>query len=216
MIKGNRVSEINLKILYQDNDIMVVSKPPYLLSVPGRLAFKKDSVRSRVQKHHPQAWEPHRLDWETSGIMVLGLNKAAHRNLSIQFQDRQTEKQYIAIVDGLVKPETFTIDIPICFDYINRPLQKVDYTEGRPSQTIVTLDKHYKDTSRLFLTPVTGRSHQLRLHLAHIGHAILGDGLYATPAQLLKAARLMLHAEMLGFTHPVTGKKMTFTDKAPF
>lgn len=208
--------QIDLKILYQDNDIMVVSKPPYLLSVPGRLAFKKDSVRSRVQKIYPQAWEPHRLDWETSGIMVLGLHKEAHRNLSIQFQDRKTEKRYVAMVAGLVQPEPFTIDVPICFDYINRPLQKVDFEEGRPSQTIVTLDKHYKDTSRVILTPITGRSHQLRLHLAHIGHAILGDGLYATPAQLLKAGRLMLHAEMLGFTHPMTGEPMEIIDKAPF
>lgn len=210
------MAEINLKILYQDDDIIVVSKPPYLLSVPGRLAFKKDSVRSRVQKAYPEAWEPHRLDWETSGIMILGLHKQAHRHLSIQFQDRKTQKRYVAMVDGLVQPDPFTIDVPICFDYINRPLQKVDFTEGRPSQTIVELDKHYKDTSRVKLTPITGRSHQLRLHLAHIGHAILGDGLYATPTQLLKAGRLMLHAEMLGFTHPVTCEYMEFIDKAPF
>ncbi len=210
------MNEINLKILYQDNDIMVVSKPPYLLSVPGRLAFKKDSVRARVQKYYPEAWEPHRLDWETSGVMVLGLHKAAHRALSIQFQDRKTNKKYVAMVDGLVKEEEFIIDVPICFDYINRPLQKVDFEEGRPSQTIVKLDKHYKDTSRINLTPITGRSHQLRLHLAYIGHAILGDGLYASPTQLLKAGRLMLHAEELEFAHPITKMPMHIVDKAPF
>ncbi|MFV0430926.1 MAG: pseudouridine synthase [Alphaproteobacteria bacterium] len=207
-------SELN--ILFEDQDIMVVSKPPYLLSVPGRLAFKKDSIRSRVQKVHPQAWEAHRLDWETSGIMVLGLHKQAHRALSIQFQDRKTQKRYIAMVDGHVAKDEFTIDVPICFDYINRPLQKVDFDEGKPSQTIVKLDKYYKNASRVILTPITGRSHQLRLHLTHIGHAILGDGLYANPSQLLRAGRLMLHAEELSFSHPMTDEPMTITNKAPF
>ncbi len=210
--------EIDLHILYEDGDIIVVSKPPYLLSCPGRLAFKRDSVRWRLAQKYPDIREVHRLDWETSGIMLLALNKEAHRHLSIQFQERQTKKRYVAICEGRPSEDEFLIDIPLIFDYENRPLQKVDFEKGKPSQTFVKFDKYYKDndTSRVILTPVTGRSHQLRLHLAHKGHAIIGDGLYARPAGLLKAARLMLHAEYLGFTHPHSEKWMNITDKALF
>ncbi len=207
-----------MKTLYEDSDIIVVSKPAYLLSCPGRLAFKQDSVRFRLAQKYPDIREVHRLDWETSGIMTLAKNKEAHRHLSIQFQERQTKKRYIAICSGHVQDAPFTIDVPLIFDYENRPLQKVDFENGKPSQTIVEKDKYYKDnhSSRVILTPITGRSHQLRLHLAHQGHAILGDGLYAAPKQLLQAARLMLHAEYLGFTHPKTEKWIDITDKAPF
>ncbi len=207
-----------MRILYEDADIVIVSKPSYLLSCPGRLAFKQDSVRWRLAQKHPDIREVHRLDWETSGIMTLAKNKEAHRDLSIQFQERQTQKRYIAICAGKVKNKEFIIDIPLIFDYENRPLQKVDFENGKASQTIVQFDKYYRDnhSTRVVLTPITGRSHQLRLHLAHIGHAILGDGLYALPQNLLQAARLMLHAEYLGFTHPRTKKWMDITDKSPF
>lgn len=211
-----------MKILYKDDDIVVVSKPPYLLSCPGRLAFKQDSVRWRLAQKYPDIREVHRLDWETSGVMLLALNKQAHRHLSIQFQERQTKKRYVAICDGnwakVQGDEELIIDAPLIFDYENRPMQKVDFEIGKPSQTIVQFDKYYddNDTSRLILTPITGRSHQLRLHLAHYGHAIIGDGLYAEPKGLLKAARLMLHAEYLGFTHPLSESWIDIEDKAPF
>ncbi len=207
-----------MKILYQDKDIIIISKPPYLLSCPGRLAFKRDSVRWRLAQKYPDIREVHRLDWETSGIMLLALHKEAHRHLSIQFQERQTKKRYVAICEGKVEEKEFLIDIPLIFDYENRPLQKVDFEKGKPSQTIVKLDKYYKDndTSRVILTPITGRSHQLRLHLAHYGHEIIGDGLYAKPSGLFKAARLMLHAEYLCFTHPLSEKWMDITDQPLF
>ncbi len=207
-----------MKILYQDKDIIIISKPPYLLSCPGRLAFKRDSVRWRLAQKYPDIREVHRLDWETSGIMLSALHKEAHRHLSIQFQERQTKKRYVAICEGKVEEKEFLIDIPLIFDYENRPLQKVDFEKGKPSQTIVKLDKYYKDnnSSRVILTPITGRSHQLRLHLAHYGHEIIGDGLYAKPSGLFKAARLMLHAEYLGFTHPLSEKWMDITDQPLF
>ncbi len=207
-----------MKILYEDEDIIAVSKPSYLLSCPGRLAFKRDSVRWRLAQKYFNIREVHRLDWETSGLMLLALNKEAHRHLSIQFQERQTKKRYVAICEGEIKENEFTIDVPLIFDYENRPLQKIDFDKGKPSQTIVKFDKYYKDnhTSRVILTPLTGRSHQLRLHLAYKGHEIIGDGLYAKPVSLLKAARLMLHAEYLGFKHPKTQKWIDITDRSPF
>ncbi len=210
------LDQLNLPIIYHDDALIIVNKPPYLLSVPGRYAFKFDSVTYRLQKVFPFAREVHRLDWETSGIIVIALDKEAHRNLSMQFQNRQTKKRYIALVDGKVKDDAFMIDLPLTLDWENRPLHIVCHKQGKPSQTFVRLDDYENGRSRVILEPVTGRSHQLRVHMQAIGHPILGDSLYANAQQQAKAARLMLHAEYLGFTHPITGKDMHIENKAPF
>lgn len=206
-----------MKILHKDKDLIIVSKPPYLLSVPGRYEYKKDSVTYRLQKQFPFAREVHRLDWETSGIMVVALNKEAHRSMSIQFQERQTKKEYIAWVYGnLEKGEERLIDYPLALDWENRPHHRVDYEKGKPSQTFLTVDQYFKDFTRVILRPITGRSHQLRVHMQAIGHPILGDGLYAAYEQRERAARLMLHAQYLAFTHPYTEKWMEIKAPAPF
>lgn len=210
------LNQLNLPIIYHDDVLIIVNKPAYLLSVPGRYEFKFDSVTYRLQKIFPFAREVHRLDWETSGIIVVALHKEAHRHLSMQFQNRQTKKRYIAVVDGKVNEGGFMIDLPLRLDWENRPVHIVCHDQGKPSQTFVRLD-YYKDGySRVILEPITGRSHQLRVHMQAIGHPILGDSLYANKVQQAKAARLMLHAEYLSFTHPVTGKDMHIESKAPF
>lgn len=210
------LDQLNLPIIYHDDALIIVNKPAYLLSVPGRYAFKFDSVTYRLQTIFPFAREVHRLDWETSGIMVVALNKEAHRHVSMQFQDRQTQKRYIAIVDGKLDHDNFTIDLPLRLDWENRPLHMVCHELGKPSQTFVRLDQYHNGNSRVILEPITGRSHQLRVHMQAIGHPILGDSLYANPNQQAKAARLMLHAEYLNFTHPMTGQDMHIEHQAPF
>ena len=158
----------------------------------------------------------------TSGILLMARSAELHRKLSIAFQDREVKKRYVAVVDGRVlenpSQEWQLIDKPIATDWINRPLQKIDLIEGKPSQT------HYKivsyeaatDTTRLELAPITGRTHQLRVHLQSIGHPILGDHLYASPETMAKSARLMLHASQLTFTHPVTGDALDLHCEVPF
>ena len=210
--------DTGLDILFQDQHILVVNKPADLLSVPGKTSELKDCLVTRVQNRFPDALIVHRLDMATSGIMVLALNKNMHRQLSILFQDRLVNKTYTAIVDGQITNESGEVDLPLITDWPNRPKQKVDYETGKPSLT------HYKvldydiqtDSSRVELKPVTGRSHQLRVHMLSLGHAILGDRLYASPAIVCKSDRLLLHASELSFSHPSSGKKMHFVSKVPF
>ncbi|MBA3998615.1 MAG: RNA pseudouridine synthase [Candidatus Accumulibacter sp.] len=207
-----------LEYLHADAALLVVDKPSGLLSVPGRGPGKDDCLVARVQADYPDALTVHRLDMETSGLMVLARGKEMHRRLSILFQDRQVDKRYVAVVDGRLAPERGEIDLPLITDWPNRPLQKVDFAIGKPSLTRYRVLAHdaADDTTRVELTPETGRSHQLRVHLMSLGHAILGDSLYAGPAARAKAARLLLHADALAFAHPESGRPLSFERAAPF
>jgi tRNA pseudouridine32 synthase/23S rRNA pseudouridine746 synthase len=209
-------------LIYEDSALLVFNKPSGLLSVPGKGPEKADCLRSRVQQVYPEALTVHRLDMSTSGILLMARSAELHRKLSIAFQDREVQKRYVAVVDGRVlddaSQEWQLIDKPIATDWINRPLQKIDPIEGKPSQT------HYKilsydaaaDSTRLELAPITGRTHQLRVHLQSLGHPILGDHLYASPETMVKSARLMLHASSLVINHPLTGQAMQWQCVAPF
>lgn len=216
--KFDNQPERDIRYLYQDNDVVAVSKPAWLLSVPGRGADKIDSVAHRVQQRYPDARTVHRLDWATSGIMIMALNADAHRNLNQQFADRQTQKRYIAVVAGLVEQDEQYINLPLRCDWENRPRQIVDWYLGKPSQTLIRVDKRdeEKQQTRLILKPITGRSHQLRVHCQQIGHPIIGDQLYAPPTWQKTASRLLLHAEWLQITHPSSGETLSFFDKSPF
>jgi tRNA pseudouridine32 synthase/23S rRNA pseudouridine746 synthase len=202
-------------ILHHDHEILVVDKPSGLLSVPGRGEGKDDCLINRLRGAFPTVLLVHRLDLDTSGVMVFGLTPHAQRNLSKQFEERKTKKVYIARVAGRVAEKTGTVDLPLIVDWPNRPRQKVDHAEGRPAQTDWRVVRASDDETRIRLMPLTGRSHQLRVHMAEIGHPILGDPLYATGAAA-DFPRLMLHAESLRFKHPETGVHMTFSAKAPF
>lgn len=207
---------MSLEIRFFDEHIVVVSKPTLLLSVPGRGEEKQDCVVSRLERDFSGIREVHRLDWETSGLMLLARHKASHRELCRQFQERQVDKSYTAMVAGVPTRERGEIDLPLRCDWPNRPRQMVDPDQGKPSFTRwEALDKG-DDRSRLRLIPITGRSHQLRVHLMSIGHPILGDRLYADPGALAMADRLMLHATTLAFTHPASGETMQFSDAPPF
>lgn len=206
-----------LHILYQDAHIMVVNKPSGLLSVPGRLDEHKDSIMTRIQRDFPQAESVHRLDMATSGVMVIALNKAAERELKRQFREREPQKQYIARIWGHPQQEEGLIDLPLICDWPNRPKQKVCYETGKSAQTEYQVLECYPDnTARILLKPITGRSHQLRVHLQALGHPILGDRFYATPEALALAPRLQLHAGSLTITHPGYGTSMTFKAPANF
>ncbi|MDO9598168.1 MAG: pseudouridine synthase [Azoarcus sp.] len=209
---------LSLTYLHADAAIVVVIKPSGLLSVPGRGPEKADCLVARVQADFPDALAVHRLDMETSGLVVLARNKAAHRHVSMQFQNRAVEKRYLAVVDGLIAAEAGEIDLPLSADWPNRPRQKVDIELGKPSLTRYrVLSHHLADGStRIELEPMTGRTHQLRIHLMSSGHPILGDPLYASPSALAKAERLLLHASSLHFSHPDTGTPLAFVSPAPF
>jgi tRNA pseudouridine32 synthase/23S rRNA pseudouridine746 synthase len=207
-----------LDLVHLDPSLLLVNKPSGLLSVPGRGAGMDDCLASRVQAVYADALIVHRLDMETSGLMVLARNKEMHRQLSILFQNRQVDKRYIAVVDGALAESSGEIDLPLITDWPNRPRQKVDHDSGKPSLTryrVLAYDAGSHST-RLALAPETGRSHQLRVHLMSIGHPILGDALYASPALQAKAPRLLLHAAFLAFTHPLQGEKLAFSCPPPF
>ena len=205
-------------LLHADRALIVVSKPSGLLSVPGRGADKQDCLIARVQADYPDALIVHRLDCDTSGLLVLARGKEIHRRLSILFQDRQVDKRYVAIVKGRFTQASGAVDLPLIVDWPNRPLHKVDFETGKPSLTLYkVLDyDETRDSSRVELVPETGRTHQLRVHMLSLGHPILGDSLYADPESLAKADRLLLHAEYLSFAHPETGERLNFTQTAGF
>ena len=207
---------MSLEPVFADDHIVVVSKPTLLLSVPGRGPDKQDCVVSRLQRDFPGIRIVHRLDWETSGLLVLARNREAHRELSRQFEAREVEKNYIAVVHGRVAGERGEVDAPLRCDWPNRPRQMVDYGQGKPSLTRWHCLERSARSSRLLLTPVTGRSHQLRVHLLSIGHPILGDGLYAHDQAYRMAGRLLLHASSLSFSHPASGERVEFASPVPF
>ena len=199
-----------LTILYQDDDLLIVNKPSELLTVPGKDPKHADCLIARVNRVFPTAKIVHRLDMATSGIICLAMNKAAHRHLSMQFQARQTAKRYIARVYGKLAPEAGSVDLPLICDWPNRPKQMVDHNNGKPSLTHFKVLAHEPQATRVELIPITGRSHQLRVHMLSLGHPILGDRLYAHPDALAAAPRLQLHAQMLTLAHPVTEQQLIF------
>lgn len=206
-----------LHVLYQDDHIMVVNKPSGLLSVPGRLEEHKDSVMTRIQRDFPQAESVHRLDMATSGVLVVALTKAAERELKRQFREREPEKSYVARIWGHPQQDEGLVDLPLICDWPNRPMQKVCFETGKSAQTeYQVLERAADNTARIQLKPITGRSHQLRVHMQALGHPILGDRFYAHEAALALASRLQLHAEWLTITHPAFGNKMTFRQPADF
>jgi tRNA pseudouridine32 synthase/23S rRNA pseudouridine746 synthase len=204
-------------LLYADDALLVLDKPAGLLSVPGRGVDKQDCLAARVQAEFPDALIVHRLDMDTSGLLVMARGADAQRALSRAFAERRVEKRYVAVVAGRLAPpgtEWGTIDLPLICDWPNRPRQIVDFAAGKPSVTHWRIVAHEPETTRVELWPVTGRSHQLRVHLAALGHPILGDPLYA--CEPARASRLLLHASVLGFRHPKHGASMEFESAPPF
>lgn len=207
--------DVPLTILHRDEAVLIVNKPSGLLSVPGKLEGRQDCLISRIAAEIPNVLLVHRLDCDTSGVMVFALTKAAQGQLGKQFEHRQTDKTYVARVWGHLAPESGRVDLPLCADWPNRPRQMVSHEHGRPAQTDWQVIGYEGDTTRVRLHPLTGRSHQLRVHMAELGHPILGDPIYATgPAR--DFPRLMLHAETLSFRHPVGGERVTFSAPVPF
>jgi len=207
--------DLPLEVVHHDHEILLVAKPAGLLSVPGKGPDLADCLLSRVQRAFPDALLVHRLDRDTSGIMVFALTRHAQRHLGLQFEKRQTKKTYIARVYGQVSAREGRVDLPLIVDWPNRPKQHVDHVNGKQAITDWRVLRHEENATRLRLMPLTGRSHQLRVHMREIGHPILGDPLYADgPAR--DAPRLMLHAERLRFRHPDGGRGMTFKVKCPF
>ena len=204
-----------LNVLHADHQVLVVDKPPGLLSVPGKGADKADCLLSRVQASFPEALLVHRLDRDTSGVMAFALTHHAQRHLGLQFEKRQTKKVYLARVWGEMTGKTGRIDLPLIVDWPNRPRQKVDPETGKPALTEWRVVRGRNGETRVRLMPRTGRSHQLRVHMAEIGHPILGDPFYAS-GLARDHPRLMLHSETLQFRHPDGGKGTRITAPCPF
>ena len=204
-----------LDIVQADHEILVVNKPTGLLSVPGKGPELADCLIARLQAAYPEALLVHRLDRDTSGVMVFALSPHAQRHLGLQFEKRQVRKVYVARVAGVVADDKGVVDLPLIVDWPNRPMQKVDHETGKSAVTEWRVLRRLDDETRVRLYPKTGRSHQLRVHMREIGHPILGDPFYASGAALAHP-RLMLHAESLRFRHPDGGAGMTFSAKAPF
>jgi len=208
-----------VEVVYEDADILVAVKPANLLTVPGRGPEKADCAESRL-KAGGRAFvrAAHRLDQDTSGLVIFGTSPAGHRAANMMFEARVVKKRYEALcwAKGELPGESWEIDLPLILDWPNRPKHIVDFENGKPSQTRVEamepLPSDPEGTARLALTPITGRSHQLRVHLAHTGLPICGDPLYGED----QAKRLHLHAKSLAFTHPLKGKALSFESKAPF
>ena len=215
----------DLSVVYEDDTLLVLDKPTGLLSVPGRGEDKQDCLSSRVQKRYANASIVHRLDMGTSGLMLMARGELAQRFLNQAFAKRIVHKRYEAVVEGLLpEPDHQNnspwqeITLPIALDWPNRPRRIINAESGKPSQTrwqVMSVDK-VLGTSRVRLEPLTGRSHQLRVHLLAIGHPILGDTLYAPTPVVAKAARLLLHATELELPHPVSLQPMRFVSPAPF
>jgi len=213
-----------LKVIHEDEQMIVLDKPAGLLAVPGRGPDKQDCLSARAQAKWPDALVVHRLDMATSGLVVMARGIEAQRQLSRAFEQREVHKRYTAVVAGtLHKPQPDngwnTIDLPLTIDWPNRPRSIVSAELGKPSVTRWRLASPLTDddtTTRLELEPVTGRTHQLRVHLQAIGHPILGDMLYATPEQQARAPRLLLHAHQLSLPHPRHGATVDFHSPSPF
>jgi tRNA pseudouridine32 synthase/23S rRNA pseudouridine746 synthase len=198
-------------VQYADNNIVIANKPSGLLSVPGRGPTKQECLLSHLLSLYPTIKIVHRLDMDTSGLMVLALNTESHRHLSLQFQERETSKTYHAICAGNPSQKQGTIKLPMRCDWEKRPLQMIDFKQGKSAETHWKVIQQNSDSFLVELTPITGRSHQLRLHMKSLGHPILGDNLYADAISLKQSNRLLLHATTLSFQHPESQKTLTFT-----
>lgn len=203
------------RILHHDHEILVVDKQHGLLSVPGKGEDRSDCLINRLRGIFPEVLLVHRLDLDTSGVMVFALTPHAQRHLGLQFERRQVGKTYVARVQGRLEPKTGTVDLPLIVDWPNRPRQMVDHDRGRPARTDWRVIRANDGESRVRLMPVTGRSHQLRVHMLALGHPILGDPLYA-PEQAGAYPRLMLHAQSLRLRHPDGGVAQSFSAPVPF
>lgn len=204
-----------LEVLHADHEIVAVDKPAGLLSVPGKGAHLADCLLARVQEAFPTALLVHRLDRDTSGVMIFALSPHAQRHLGLQFEKRQAKKTYVARVRGYLEPKSGTVDLPLAVDWPNRPRQMVCHETGRPAVTEWRVRRRNADETRVRLMPKTGRSHQLRVHMLSLGHPILGDPLYAD-GTAAAFPRLMLHSEELRIRHPDGGAGQRFRAKAPF
>ncbi|MCS6762457.1 MAG: RluA family pseudouridine synthase [Candidatus Devosia symbiotica] len=205
-----------LNVLYQDDDILVLDKQSGLLSTPGKDPSLWDCLEYRARQTWPTAGMGHRLDKDTSGVLVMALNKRAHGRIGSQFEHRQITKSYIARVAGIIEADTGLVDLPLATDWDNKPRQRVDPENGKASQTEWTVLEREANATRVRLHPLTGRTHQLRVHMKAIGHVILGDAFYADADSFAAVDRLQLHAAELGFIHPSIGQFMTFVAPTPF
>lgn len=207
-----------VEIIHRDDDFLVISKPAFLLSVPGFGPENRDSVTVRLKKDYPTLRLIHRLDLDTSGLMVFALNHPAQQRINESFRERRVEKEYQAVVAGIVERDAGEIRLPIAPDWQNRPRQKICQEKGKWALTRYrVMQRNEREwTTRLQLLPVTGRSHQLRIHTREIGHPILGCDLYAPPEIEAKSERLLLHAKALGFPHPDSGEWQYFESPVPF
>lgn len=206
-------------LLHRDEHFLIINKPAGLLSVPGRGEHLLDSVITRLQALEPNVLLIHRLDRDTSGILVFALNKAAQTHISKQFQARQTDKQYHALLSGYLSGEG-SVDVPVNYDATRPPLHIADPQHPKPAlthwQAIEQFEIEDEAVTRVKLTPITGRSHQLRVHMQYLGHAIIGDTLYASEQAQQLMPRLCLHAEKLSFFHPIDGERLNYFCPAPF
>jgi tRNA pseudouridine32 synthase/23S rRNA pseudouridine746 synthase len=205
-----------LDILYIDEDVLVVNKPSGLLTVPGKELKHHDSLELRVKIEYPNSFLIHRLDMDTSGVIIFALSKSTQRSLNLQFEKRIVKKLYEARVFGNIKEDNGFIDLPLIVDWPNRPLQKIDAKEGKSALTHWQVLDREGDVTRVALMPETGRTHQLRVHMMSLGHTILGDRFYGNVAEINLANELQLHAKDLMIIHPKNGKKITFKAPLPF
>ena len=205
-----------LDILYIDDDVLVVNKPSGLLTVPGKELKHHDSLELRVKIEYPNSFLVHRLDMDTSGVIIFALSKSTQRSLNLQFEKRIVKKLYEARVFGNIKEDNGFIDLPLIVDWPNRPLQKIDAKEGKSALTHWQVLDREGDVTRVALMPETGRTHQLRVHMMSLGHTILGDRFYGNVAEINLANELQLHAKDLMIHHPKNGKKITFKAPLPF
>ncbi|MCO8069423.1 RluA family pseudouridine synthase [Acinetobacter lwoffii] len=206
-------------LIHRDDDFMVIHKPAGLLTVPGKTEDLQDCLINRLVKLEPKTLLIHRLDRDTSGILAFGLSKWGQKTISRQFQERQTDKTYQAVVAGTLEGEG-TIEVPVVYDPSRPPLHIADPAHNKPAITHWQAIEHFniqgQPVTRVKLTPITGRSHQLRVHMQYLGHPIIGDTLYATSEQQQLSSRLCLHAERLSFYHPQTEQLVEFYCPAPF
>ena len=205
--------DTGLCVVHLDDHLIALDKPAGLLSVPGKGAALADCLEARVRSRYPEALTVHRLDRDTSGLVVMALTPAAQRHLGLQFERRKLAKTYVAVVSGVVEADEGEIALPLIADWPNRPLQKVCFEHGKPALTRWRVLERGPSSTRLQLEPHTGRSHQLRVHMKELGHPILGDPMYGEAAA---AERLMLHAHTLELHHPADGQRLMLEAPVPF
>ena len=205
-----------LDVVFKDDDILILNKQAGLLTVPGKDPKHADCLEARAQEKYPNALIVHRLDMDTSGLIVLGLSKFSHRHLSLQFQNKNVDKTYIADIFGAPLDHQGLINLPLICDWPNRPKQMVDHEKGKPSQTKWRILETNENSTRVELTPLTGRSHQLRVHMLSLGHPIIGDRFYADEDALKASDRLHLHSKTMTIMHPIKKEKITFDSEVPF